>query len=268
MFNFSKHIICFLFIFSNINSCYGFSSLSSLVTRRDFISGSLMYANLNNADYLNTKKTHINNDDDDEKSITKNDSIIRQTFFNENLDDDEGSKLNRYKNNIFFIGHLDEQTTFGITEALLENKKQIIFDKNERLNPHINLFIQSPGGSLLPTLALVDEIKNLEIPVHTYIRGYAASAATLLSIAGAKRYIYKHSVMMVHGIKFSNEATVGSLLEVKDMNSNVDLFTNIIKDIYIENTNLTERMLDEIFIHDKWINSKEALKYGLVDELI
>jgi ATP-dependent protease ClpP protease subunit len=265
MFNLSKHIICFLFIFSNINRCDGFNSLNSLVSRREFLSGSLMYAN------LNIQNDGVNEEEDSD-SNTKEESIIRQHFVNENIEDDndedEDGKLNNYKNNIYFVGHLDESTTFGITEALLANKKQILFDKSERVDPHINLYIQSPGGSLLPTLALVDEIKNLEIPVYTYVRGYAASAATLLSISGAKRYIYKHSVMMVHGIKFSEDANVGTLLEVKDMNSNVDLFTSIIKDIYKENTNLTDKMLDEIFIHDKWINSAQALKYGLVDELI
>ena len=132
---------------------------------------------------------------------------------------------------------------------------------------HINLYIQSPGGSLLPTLALVDEIKNLGVPIHTYIRGYAASAATLLSVVGSYRYMYNHSLLMIHSVKLHDQQPT-SLLEVKDLNTNVDVFMEIIKNIYLENSNIDSKTLDELFNHDIWMNSRKALNYGLIDEII
>lgn len=132
---------------------------------------------------------------------------------------------------------------------------------------HINLYIQSPGGSLLPTLALVDEMKNLGVPIYTYIRGYAASAATLLSVVGSQRFMYNHSVLMIHSVKLQ-EQQPSSLLDVKDLNTNVDVFMEIIKNIYLENTNIDSKTLDELFNHDIWMNSNKALKYGLIDTII
>ena len=65
-------------------------------------------------------------------------------------------------------------------------------------------------------------------------------AATLLSVVGSKRFIYKHSLLMIHGLKFSNENIVSDLNELNDINYNTNLMLSIIKDIYHENTKLEE----------------------------
>jgi ATP-dependent Clp protease protease subunit len=174
-------------------------------------------------------------------------------------------KIGRTKNSIYLTGALTEQTCWALTESLLGYKSQLLHNDN-RFN-NINLYIQSPGGSLLPTLAIVDEIRTLEIPVHTYIRGYAASAATLLSVMGAKRYMYNHSLMMIHGVKL-NGYQANSLMDVKDLNDNVNLFMETIKNIYLENSNISEEQLEKFFFRDKWISANEALSYGLIDEII
>ena len=79
--------------------------------------------------------------------------------------------------------------------------------------------------------------------------------------------MYSHSVMMIHGIKLNGQKS-DSLLDVKDLNSNVDLFMKIIKNIYLENTKISEEQLDKFFYRDKWISANEALSYGLIDEII
>jgi len=183
---------------------------------------------------------------------------------NEERDPNE-VKIARTKDSIYLTGPLTDDSCWGITQSLINYKSQLLQSDN-RFN-NINLYIQSPGGSLLPTLAVVDEIKTLDIPVHTYIRGYAASAATLLSVVGEKRYMYSHSVMMIHGIKLNGQRS-DSLLDVKDLNSNVDLFMQIIKNIYLENTKISEEQLENFFYRDKWISANEALSYGLIDEII
>ena len=177
----------------------------------------------------------------------------------------ENRKSNTLNNNIYFTGGLNEETCFQLTQTLISYKNMAL--TNQDYPNHINLYIQSPGGSLLPTLAVVDEIKKLGIPVHTYIRGYAASAATLLSVVGSQRYIYNHSLLMIHGIKF-NEQTVSTLLDVKDLNTNVDILMDTIKNIYIENSIIDEDILNYLFYHDIWMNSSLALGYGLVDEIL
>ena len=183
---------------------------------------------------------------------------------NENVSDNE-TNLARSKDSIYLTGPITEESCWGVTQALINYQKQLLHHDN--IYNNINLYIQSPGGSLLPTLALVDEIKLLNIPVHTYIRGYAASAATLLSVVGSKRYMYNHSLMMIHGVRMYGQSAE-TLSDIKDMNSNVNLFIQTMKNIYLENSNITEEKLEEFFYRDKWISANEALSYGLIDEII
>jgi ATP-dependent Clp protease protease subunit len=182
------------------------------------------------------------------------------------VDNTNNYKKKLYRNNIYFTGELNDESCFKLSEAIVANNNKAMSD--DKAENHINLYIQSKGGSLLPTLAVVDQIKNSPIPVHTYIRGYTASAATLLSVVGSKRFIYKHSLLMIHGLKFSNENTVSDLNELNDMNYNTNLMLSIIKDIYYENTNLNETDLEKMFLYDRWMSSHDALIYNIVDEII
>ncbi len=227
---FYKKIIYILLSLNHINTCVG---LNIAVNRRTFLKTGLLASN--NL-YLEDENRELNT-----------------------------TKLASSKNSIYLTGQLTDDSCWAITQSLINYKSQLLHSYN-RFN-NINLYIQSPGGSLLPTLAVVDEIKTLDIPVHTYIRGYAASASTLLSVVGEKRYMYSHSVMMIHGIKLNGQKS-DSLLDVKDLNSNVDLFMQIIKNIYLENTKISEEQLDKFFYRDKWISANEALSYGLIDEII
>ncbi len=231
-----KRIMFLLLSLDHINTCVGFNME---LNRRNFLSSSLY-----------TASNLINLGDEEEEGAPNVANV---------------AKLARTKDSIYLTGPLTEDTCWGITQAFINFQNQLLHSDN-RFN-NINLYIQSPGGSLLPTLALVDEIKTLDIPVHTYIRGYAASAATLLSVVGEKRYMYSHSVMMIHGIKLNGHQS-DSLLDVKDLNSNVELFMNTIKNIYLENTKISEEQLEKFFYRDKWISANEALSYGLIDEII
>ena len=239
---FYKKIIYILLSLNHINTCVGFNMA---LNRRTLLRNGLLASsgvNLSN---------NIDNDIDNDINLKK--------------EEEEETKLARTKDSIYLTGPLTDESCWGITQSLINYKSQLLQSDN-RFN-NINLYIQSPGGSLLPTLAVVDEIKTLDIPVHTYIRGYAASAATLLSVVGEKRYMYSHSVMMIHGIKLNGHRT-DSLLDVKDLNYNVDLFMQIIKNIYLENTKISEEQLEKFFYRDKWISANEALSYGLIDEII
>jgi ATP-dependent Clp protease protease subunit len=224
------NVIKLIFIIINLNStlCFNFGT-----SRRSLITNTLLLANTN----FNNRHSKI---------------LLNETS-------------NKINNNIYFNGAITDESCMQLTQAL-DHHRQLSL-KHEEYPDCINLFIQSPGGSLLPTLALVDEIKNYDIDIHTYVRGYAASAATLLSVVGKKRYIYKNSLMMIHGVKL-NEQSVSTVLDVKDLNYNVDLFMSIITDIYIDNCNIDKKTLLKLLDHDIWLNSKNALELGLVDKIL
>ena len=267
-----KILLCLLFgsLISNSNQY----NLANLISRRNLLKSSMsslgfISLNANNL-YLGGEAEDEDEDkekgekqQDYNKNKVDNNKISEFELLTDNINSNKKSRF--LNNNIYFTGGLNEETCFKLTEALISYKNNAL--TNQDYPNHINLYIQSPGGSLLPTLAVVDEIKNLGVPVHTYIRGYAASAATLLSVVGSRRFIYEHSLIMIHGLKI-DDSSISSLLDVKDLNTNVDVFMGLVKKIYMENTNIDEYALENLFYHDIWMNSSRALDYGLVDEII
>jgi ATP-dependent protease ClpP protease subunit len=57
-------------------------------------------------------------------------------------------------------------------------------------------------------------------------------------------------------------------LEIRDQTDNADTLMKIIKDIYLENTKLSNEKLDELLMHDWWLNSTLSKQYGIVDIII
>lgn len=175
-------------------------------------------------------------------------------------------KISSLENNIYFYSPVNEESAMLLENKLLilnEKNKQLL-EKNIDMGP-INLHIQSFGGSLFHTIYLMDLIQNLDTPVHTYINGFAASAATLISIAGKRRYMTKHSLMLIHQL---STASAGKYSEIKDEMENNDLLMDMITSFYIERTHLNREILNRLLKRDIWLNSSKCLKYGLVDEII
>jgi len=115
------------------------------------------------------------------------------------------------------------------------------------------------------TFYIMDVIKLLKTPVYTYIDGFAASAATLMSVCGKRRFMTENSVMLVH--QLSGGAS-GKFEEIKNEYSNMVEFMEIIKKTYLNYGNISSQHLDDLLKQDLWLNSKKSLEYGFVDEII
>ena len=124
----------------------------------------------------------------------------------EESENNNNAMIYNIKNNIYFSGTLTDESIFAITTSLINMQNSD--------NTEVNLHIKSQGGSLLPSLGLVDIIRTSDIPINTYIDGYVASAATLISIVGANRLMNKHGVMLIHQLKMGTEYSKYS--EIKD----------------------------------------------------
>ena len=129
----------------------------------------------------------------------------------------------------------------------------------------IKLHIQSGGGMLMPTFYVCDVIKSLDTPVHVYIDGYVASAASLIAVSGSKRYMTQHSFMLIHQLQSQSS---GRLNEMKDEIANLDFFMQNAKDIYYRNSNISKEILDKLLLDELWIDADECLHYKLIDEII
>ena len=111
----------------------------------------------------------------------------------------------------------------------------------------IFLKINSYGGSVFAGFAAVDYIKGAEVPICTIIEGCAASAATIMSVVGARRQIREHSFMLIHQL---SSGMWGKYSELQDDMKNSDLLMKTIKDIYIEHTKIPKAQLAKMLKHD------------------
>ena len=168
---------------------------------------------------------------------------------------------------VYMYGQVTDESCMQLTMVLhdLDKKAQQQRVLYPDLKPKIELHIQSGGGALMPTFYVCDTIKLIETPVHVYVDGFAASAASLMSVCGNKRIMTKNSAMLVHQL---TGATSGKFNEIKDEMTNLNFFMNKVKNIYLENTKLNSSVLDDLLSSDIWLDAQTCLEYGLVDEII
>jgi len=200
---------------------------------------------------------------------------------NEDDDGDEGidfSKLfrrgspedNSYitDNNIYFNDDITMETINKLNKQLRSlETKLITMGSNLNIDPPpIRLHITSNGGSVFAAFRAINCLKSLRVEVHTIIDGYAASAATLISVCGDKRYINKYSNMLIHELR--SATSWNKMSELEDEVENMRLIMNQIKDIYVEHTNLTRSELNKLLKRDMDWDVNQCLKAGLVDDII
>jgi len=155
------------------------------------------------------------------------------------------------------------QTLHNLSKKLV-NQEQMYTHTGDNTKIPIILFINSEGGDLFSGLSGLEHIRNLPVEVHTVIDGFAASAATLLSIVGTKRYIMKHSFCLIHQMR---SGMMGTYEEMKDEMKNNENIMKIMRDIYSRFTDISKKKLDSFMSKDIYIDSTEAIKLGVADAI-
>ena len=178
--------------------------------------------------------------------------------FNTGIMEKDEELISTFDNNIYFYSPITKTSCFKLEkQLLLINQENLLEGSN---NP-INLHIQSNGGSLFNSIYIIDLIKNLETPVYTYVDGFAASAATLISVVGKKRFMTTNSLMLIHQLSGGMN---GKFSEIEDENENINGLMDFIIRTYLENTKINKVELEQILKHDIWLNSSYCLQNGLV----
>lgn len=151
-----------------------------------------------------------------------------------------------------------------------EKDKHEDFDYDEQFEIKIEpkpilLYITSNGGYVYQVFAAIDTIKGLKVPVHTICKGFVASAGTLLSLAGKKRFITQSSYMLIHELRAGHW---GKFTHLSESLENSKQLMEHIKSIYLTRTKMTSEELDEQLKKDISWNAEMCLEKGLVDEII
>ena len=206
--------------------------------------------------YLSNKKRKLN---DDELKPEENDT----TVLNEN-------NINEY----YLYNDITMKSIQGLLKFIKNAEKRWnvfllgTYDLIEKVEPKpLKIFINSNGGDFFAAIPIIDAIRNSKIPIHTYVEGIAASASSLISIVGHKRFITKNSFMLIHELRGGVQGTYSNITDEKE---NCDKIMSLIKNIYIEKSNnkLKINILENILKRDIILSATECLKYGLVDEII
>jgi len=126
----------------------------------------------------------------------------------------------------------------------------------------ILLYLTTHGGLVHAALSVVDCMLGLKIPIYTIISGYVASAGTLISLAGSKRFMTPNSFMMVHEIR---SGFWGKYSDARIEYENVTKLMEHITHYYLEKTKITKEKLSDMLRTDTDLTAKECLELGFVD---
>ena len=179
---------------------------------------------------------------------------------------DKESKIERDNNHIYFYSEVDRESIYDLTVLIREAEEESILTSLKLNIDEVPIFlhISSFGGSIFAAFSAIDIIKACKVPIHTIIDGATASAGTLISIVGKKRYIRPSSHMLIHQLSSS---MWGKFTELEDEFNNLKGLMENITDIYKEHANIPKKELGQLLKQDLWLDSDKCLKYSLVDEI-
>ena len=144
---------------------------------------------------------------------------------------------------------------------------QLLFLESEDPEREINMYINSPGGSVTAGLAIYDTMQFVKPPVSTLCVGQAASMGALLLAAGAKgrRYALPHSRILIHQVSGGFEGQASDIeIHAREALRLREILNNILAHHTGQNAKKVEKDTDR----DNFMSAAQAVEYGLIDEVI
>ena len=144
---------------------------------------------------------------------------------------------------------------------------QILLLAAEDPSKDINLYINSPGGSVTAGMAIYDTMVLAPCDVATYAMGLAASMGEFLLAAGTKgkRYALPHARIMMHQ---PSSGMGGSASDIKIQAQQSLHIKQVLLDLIAEHTGQTREQVETDADRDRWFTAEQAKDYGLVDLVI
>jgi ATP-dependent Clp protease protease subunit len=174
-------------------------------------------------------------------------------------------KMEKYffeQRSVYLWGVVEDRTAKEVVSRML------LLDA-DKPGTEIKFFINSPGGVVTSGMVIYDTMKMLKSPVSTICMGLAASMGSILLSAGVKgkRFIYPHGEVMIHqpslggymqGVSADLEIQAKQTRKTKEMGAR----------LLAENCGKKFEQIMKDFDRDYWMDAKEAVEYGIVDQLV
>jgi ATP-dependent Clp protease protease subunit len=165
------------------------------------------------------------------------------------------------KDRIIFIGPVIDDYTSSLVIA------QILFLMSENKNQDINIYLNTPGGSVTAGLAIYDTMQFVPCDIATYCIGQAASMGAILLCAGTKgkRHALPNSRIMIHQPWGGTQGTAADIqIQAQEIRRNKQILTDII-------AKHSDQAVEKVEVdsdRDFFLTPGQAQEYGLVDEVI
>lgn len=165
------------------------------------------------------------------------------------------------KERIIFLGEEVTDVSASIVVA------QLLFLEAEDPNKDINLYINSPGGSVTAGMAIYDTMNYIKCDVSTVCMGMAASMGAFLLSGGAKgkRFALPNAEVMIHQ---PSGGAQGQATEIRIVAENILKIKKRLNEILAANTGQLYEVIERDTERDNYMNAEEAKAYGLIDEII
>lgn len=165
------------------------------------------------------------------------------------------------KDRIIILGEEVNDVTASLVTA------QLLFLESEDPGKDINLYINSPGGSVTAGMAIYDTMQYIKCDVSTICMGMAASMGAFLLAGGAKgkRMALPNAEIMIHQ---PSGGAQGQATDIKIVADHILRTKKKLNDILAANTGQPLEVIEVDTERDNYMSAEEAMKYGLIDSVI
>jgi ATP-dependent Clp protease protease subunit len=181
-------------------------------------------------------------------------------------------------------GHYQQFRQMSLDDLLLENRivfligeisyaraaeviMKILYLENQKRKTEINLYINSPGGTVDDTMAIYDTMRFISSPISTYCIGRAQSGAAVILAAGTKgkRFALPHAKLMLHqpwgGVG-------GQAADIKIQTEEIVKAKQMINELLAKHSGQPIEKIKAETERDRYMTAEEAQQYGLIDEVL
>ena len=147
---------------------------------------------------------------------------------------------------------------------------QLLYLESQDSEKDINLYINSPGGSITAGMAIYDTMNYVKCDVSTICMGMAASMGAFLLSSGAKgkRFALPNSEIMIHQPLIGGGGLSGQCTDIKIHSDHLVRTREKLNEILAQNTGKPLEIIQQDTERDNFLTAQQAMEYGLVDKVI
>lgn len=174
--------------------------------------------------------------------------------------------LARKRRTFYITGEIGEDcNVIEIAKEIIRINAEDKEQYGDKDRPPILIYIDSEGGVLDDSFYLVDLIQASQTPVYTIATGICMSAATLILLAGKKRFAFPHSQILIHT---GSAVLSGTSQQIDEASKNYKRQVDLMKDYILSKTKIDTKLFNKNRSKDWYLTRDELTDLGIVDEVV